>query len=273
MISRHLVKYVLTAAFRDRLVMTLALMVVIIAAVSVFMGAASIAEQGSFTLVFGAGALRLLGVGGVVLFCCFYVRRSFEHKEVEFLLSRPLSRWAFLASHAAAFAVLSFIAAAAVSLAVFFIGRPDIGGLSVWGVSLAVEFSVMAVAALFFSMVLTSAAGSALSAFGFYALARMAGTLLGIVSLPPANWVMAVLGRVMDVISVIVPRLDMMGQTSWLVYGVEGSVGVKFLPDVGAYALWMTDHFGLTGFIILQGAVFSGLLLAAAFYDFTRKQF
>jgi len=59
------------------------------------------------------------GVVGIVLFCCFYMRRSFETKEVEFLLSRPLSRMTFLFSHAAAYIVLSLAVAAVVTLAVF----------------------------------------------------------------------------------------------------------------------------------------------------------
>jgi hypothetical protein len=64
-----------------------------------------------------------------------------------------------------------------------------------------------------------------------------------------------------------------MGQTTWLVYGVAGSGGIKFLPDAGAYATAVVTHLGLAGFIGLQGIVFVALLLAAASYDFMRKQF
>lgn len=273
MISKHLVKYVLTAAARDKLMMTLVLMIMMGAAVAVFMGSASVAEQGSFALVFGAGGLRFLGVTGVILFCCFYIRRSFENKEVEFLLSRPISRLSFLFSHAAAFSILSLLIALAITCAVLTTGRPDLGGLPVWGASLAVEFAIMAVAALFFSMVLSSASASALATLGFYVLSRMVGVLLGILSFPPANWFFAVIGSVMKLISIVIPRLDLMGQTTWLVYGVEGAGGVKFLPDAGDYAYAMISHLGLAGFIGVQGLVFAGLLLAAAAYDFTRKQF
>lgn len=273
MISKHLVKYILTAAMRDKLMMTLLLMILIGAAMAVFMGSANVIEEGSFALVFGSGGLRFLGVTGVILFCCFYVRRSFESKEVEFLLSRPISRMSFLFSHAAAFSVLSFMIALAIVLAVSIIGKPNMAGLAVWGVSLAAEFSIMAVMALFFSMVLHSAAGSALATLGGYSLARMVGILLGITSLPPANWVFAIMGSVMKLISIVIPRLDLMGQTTWLVYGVEGSGGIKFLPDAGSYAHVMMEHLGLAGFIGFQGIVFTGLLLAAAAYDFTRRQF
>lgn len=273
MISKHLVGYILTAARRDKLMMTLVLMIALSASLSVFMGSAAISEEGSFALVFGAGGLRFLGVIGLVLFCCFYMRRSFESKEVEFLLSRPISRMTFLFSHAAAFAVLALVVALVVTLTMLAVGHPDHGGLVLWGASIGVELVLMAVAALFFSMVLTSAAGSALATLGFYALARMIGVLLGIVDLPPANVVFSVLGSVMKLISIVVPRFDLMGQTTWLVYGTQGSGGVVFMPQAGAYSYAVMEHLGLTGFFLLQGILFAGLLLAASAYDFTRKQF
>ncbi|MBI1216069.1 MAG: hypothetical protein GC185_09665 [Alphaproteobacteria bacterium] len=273
MISGPLVKFVLTAARRDKLLVTLLLMIVIGAALSVFLGGAAITEEDSFALVFGAGGLRFLGVIGLVLFSCFYIRRSFETKEVEFLLSRPISRIGFLFSHALAFMILACAVSAVIAGAVFFLGKPDTAGWMVWGVSIAVENMVMVVAALFFSMVLSSAAGSALATLGLYVLARLIGTLLGIASLTPEKWIFAVLDNVMNFISVFVPRLDMMGQTSWLVYGVQGAGGIGFLETAGPYAHMMVQHLHLAGFLLLQGGIFVLLLLAAASFDFIRRQF
>lgn len=273
MISATLVKYILTAARRDRLMITLALMILMGASVAIFMGSAAVTERSYFALVLGSGGLRFLGVMGVVLFCCFYVRRSFDSKEVEFLLSRPISRASFLVSHAVAFSILAALIAAAITLVVYFLGRPDMTGLLVWGASLMAELSIMAVASLFFSMVLSSASGSALATLGLYALARMVGTLLGILSAAPLNWFFAVIGSVMKLISVVTPRLDMMGQTSWLIYGVDVSASMRFLRDASAYSHWMAEHIGLVGFIGLQGILFAVLLLAASAYDFMRRQF
>ena len=153
------------------------------------------------------------------------------------------------------------------------IGRPSPEGLALWGTSLAAEFSIMAITALFFSIVLSSAAGSALATLGVYTLSRMAGTLLGIMDIPPANWIFAILSNIMELISIMIPRLDMMGQTTWLVYGISGSGSAKFLPNTGSTAYWMAEHLGLAGFISVQGLVFISLLLTATAYDFTRRQF
>lgn len=271
MFSAPLVKHVLTAALRDRLAVTFFLMIILGGSLSVFLGGASIAEGDAFSLVFGAGGLRILGATGVVLFSAFYMRRLFENKEVEFLLSRPISRTAFLFSHALSFIVIACLAALSVSLAVMLMGGPDAWGLAFWGYSLAVEYSVMAVMAFFFSMVLSSAAGSALAALGFYVLARLIGTLLGIAHATPDNWMFLVLNKIMEVISILVPRLDLMGQTSWLVYGYEGAGAVQ--EQSGALASFLFSQLGMGGFIGLQGIFFIGLVLAATSFDFLRRQF
>jgi hypothetical protein len=273
MISFPLVRYVLTAAFRDKILLTLLSMIIVSASLSVFLGSSSMTEQDSFALVFGASSLRFLSVIGVVLFIAFYMRRSFETKEVEFLLSRPLSRLVFLYSHAAAFIFLSLMVSVTVTVAVFMLGKPDVGGLMAWGLSIGVENMIVAATALFFSMVLSSAAGSALATLGFYALCRLIGTLLVIAARPPEKPFFFVLNNIMEVISVVVPRLDLMGQTSWLVYGVEGSGGIGMMEGAGTYAHRMAEVLGVEGFIGVQGLFCIFLLLAASSYDFIRRQF
>lgn len=272
MLSKPLIRYVLTAALRDRIAVTFFTMIVLSGSLAAFLGGASVAEPDAFAMVFGAGGLRILGATGVVLFCAFYIRRSFEHKEVEFLLSRPISRMAFLFSHAVSFIIIACIAAFSVSLAVAMLGKPELSGLVVWGYSIAVEYAIMAVMAFFFSMVLSSAAGAALAALGFYVLCRLIGTLLGIAHAPADSKIFLALNKVMELISILVPRLDLMGQTSWLVYGFEGAGPVSVAGEPGLFASAFT-HVGMTAFIGLQGAVFIGLVLVATAYDFTRRQF
>lgn len=273
MLSRPLIRYVLLAAFRDKLMITLCGMIALGAALGVFLGSAAMTEQSSFSTVFGSGGLRFLGVIGIVLFCCFYVRKSFETKEVEFLLSRPISRMTFLLSHAAAFIILAVIIALLVIAAVYFSGKPNPAGALLWAISLVVEYVIVAISALFFSMVLSSASGSALATLGLYVLSRLMGILIGIAKTTPDNMLFAVLNNAMELISVIVPRFDLMAQTTWLIYGVDGSAGLGFLTKPGSYAHAMVDTMGLYGFIGMQGIVFTALLIAAAAFDFSRREF
>ncbi len=273
MISGPLIRFILTAALRDKLMLTLVLMIATGAAMAIFLGGATITEKESFALVFGASGLRFLGVVGIILFCCFYTRRAFETREVEFLLSRPISRMNFLLSHATAFIVLALCVAAAVCAAVFFLGKPNLGGFALWGLSLGVEFSIMAVVALFFSMVVSSASGSALATLGLYVLARLIGTLLGIAYQAPENMAFAALNNAMEIISTLVPRLDLMGQTSWLVYGQEGSGGMGLTEEAGRYVRQMLSVLGIAGFMMVQGVLSIALFIFAAAYDFLRREF
>lgn len=253
-ISWPTVKYVLTAAVRDRLIISLLVMIGLGTALSVFLGTAAYVEKYQFVLVFTASALRLLSVLGLVLFCVFFIRRSFDNKDVDYLLSRPVSRTGFIVSHALAFSLIAVLMAAACTLAVYMAAPITFGmGHVMWGVSLMCELMIMVNAALFFSMVLPSASTSAMAVLGLYILSRTIGILIGIVmSGLAASPMMKGLAATMKFISLIIPRLDLMAQTSWLIYG--------------------TGNITLT-FILAQGLIFSLLLMTAALVDLVRRQF
>lgn len=255
MLSVPLIKYVMMAALRDRLVLSLMVLVVVGAALSLSLGSAALIEYDQFSLVFAAGGLRFAGVVGLVLFVVFYMRRSFDNKDVEFLLSRPISRGAFILSHAVAFSILATALAVAVVLALVMVSPLAVGsGHMLWGFSIIVEFILIANAALFFSMVLTSAAGAALAVFGLYVLARLMGQLLGIAAVGGGILGVPVLRAGMDVVSMVIPRFDLLAQTSWLIY-----------PDLPVSVGY--------GFIAMQGAVYGALLIVAAVIDLRRRQF
>ena len=272
MLSWPLVKYVLTAALRDRLILVLSIMVLVGAALSVFLGSSAVTESDRFALVFAAAGLRFAGVAGLVLFVVSYIRRAFESRDVDFLLSRPLSRVTFLCSHAAAFSLLAFFVAVLVTVSVFAVAPHHAaaatgswegpaaslenaqGGIGLWGLSLAAEFIIMANTALFFAMVLPGATAGSMASFGLYVLARLMGELLGIVNTGSYTAGYHLLAAVMKIISLIVPRLDLMAQSSWLVYGAAGSA-------IGA------------GFILSQCVIYSALLVLAAIIDLVRRQF
>lgn len=254
MVSSTLIRHVLLAALRDKVITTLVLLIVLGSTVSLFFGAAAVTEEQTFTVVLAAGGLRFVGAIALTLFICFYVRRAFDHKEVEFMLSRPISRGCFLLSHAAAFIFLAVTVALAVSGAVAVIGFPPFEGLLAWGGSILVEYALVSIVALFFSMVLTSAASAAMAGLALYVLGRLIGTLLGIAQSPQDGFVFSIMAKVMELVSIIIPRLDAMGQTTWLVYGAPAD-----LTDLWKFAA--------------QSVVLMGLFLSASAFDLSRRQF
>lgn len=255
MISGPLVRYVLMAALRDRLVISLGLLIVVGACLSIFLGSAALTEYDQFARVFAGSGLRFTGVVGLVLFVVFYIRRSFDNKDVEFLLSRPITRTGFILSHALAFSLLAAALSLAIGIAVCLVSPGAVAaGHALWTFSLMIELIIIVNAALFFSMVLSSAAGGAMAVFGLYVLARLMGQLLGIAEKGEGAVIATVLEGAMNMVSMVVPRLDLMAQTTWLIY--PESIGeVNFT------------------FVIFQGMIYTGLLICAALIDLRRRQF
>ncbi|MGB4106952.1 MAG: hypothetical protein WBK55_04055 [Alphaproteobacteria bacterium] len=248
-----LVRYVLTAAFRDRLVMALGITIVVGASISIFLGSAALIEKQQFSVVFAAAGLRFAGVLGLVLFTVFFIRRSFEARDVEFILSRPVSRVEFLLSYAVGLSLLALGMSAAQGLCLYLIAPHLFGiGHAWWLLSIAAENVIMVNTALFFSMILSSAATAAMAATGFYILARLMGQLLGIVdAFGQPRFIYQVMEYTMQAISAVMPRLDLAAQPSWLIYGYEG----------GGF------------FVLVQAAAFAVLVTTAALIDLVRRQF
>ncbi len=251
--SIPLVRYVLVAAMRDKLIWSMVLALVLGSSLSLFFGGSAIIERDQFTLVFAAGALRLISVMGLVLFVVFFVRRSFDSKDIEFLLSRPVDRLQIILSYISAFAVMAVLIGLAVMIAVF-ASAPKLFGYDhfIWGMSIIIEGVVMVSIALFFSMQIASASSAAMLSLAVYVLGRLMGQLLGIIdaAVVDTNGVYAI---TMQVVSVITPRLDLLGQTSWLLYGLEEGSSIVFA--------------------FLHGVIFSLFVVAATCLDFSRKAF
>lgn len=253
--SSLLTGYVLRAAVRDKIVISLLLAMLAGTCLAIFMGSSAVIEGAQSGAVFIGASLRVVGVLGLVLFAVFHIRRSFEHKDVEFLLSRPISRVQFLLSFSAAFSLMAAIVGIAEGICLSVImPEPFMPGTLLWVTSIVVENIIMVNVAFFFALVLSSAVSGALASLGLYALARMMGEILGIIDagtgvMPGIEFISAV----MKMISSVMPRLDLMGQTSWLIYGPDGTVGY--------------------GFLLLQGLVFTALVISAASIDLLRRKF
>lgn len=252
-----LVTYILYAALRDRLMLLALIGAALASSMGIFLGSSAIIEQDQFSIVFAASLLRLFGVCGLVLFCVFFIRRSFETKDIEFLLARPVSRFGFLLCYSAGFSLLAVMFALLLSAVLWANAFSDLSpsAFSLWVLSLIVEYVIIIHAALFFSFIITSTTGATMAVFGFYILGRMNGHLLGIVDSGKTieTHVNEIMEFTLQVVSVLTPRLDLMAQSSWLVYGQITNVTMPF--------------------VVLQGVFFVGILLCATFIDLKRKQF
>lgn len=256
MISLPLWRYVLTAVMRDRVIQLMIVLMLLGMSAAMFLGNTAVIEKGQFTVAMAGTILRMLCVLGLVTFICFFVRRAFESREIDYLLATPLTRHKLLVSFSAAFITVALILAIAMSLIIFALSKQTFTeGWLIWSASAFVELAVTAMIALFFSIALKSATVSVLGTLGYYSLARMLGAMIGIITskLDAGHTVHQVIDWIVRIISFVTPRFDLMSQSAWLVYGHAAGVNLWILPA--------------------QFVVFTALFFAASAFDLRRSQF
>lgn len=250
------IRYVLLTATRDRLFFGLLFGILGAAYISSVMGSTALLEPEQMTLSFTAASARVIIMVGIIVFIGFHMRNAFDAREIDVLLSRPISRTSLVLSYWLGFVTVATLLVLPTVVLIYFVGVINMTGYLLWSASLILESWLVVSLALFAALTIKSGVGTVLSSLALYTLSRMMGffvatTKTGIlfdteqVNLG-AKWLMAV-------ISTVVPRLDFFAKSQWLIYGAK-------------------SYDDLTLFL-LQAAVFIPLLLAAAVIDFKRKQF
>lgn len=243
------VRYILLTAQRDSIFIGLAASIVFAAYVAFFLGGTALDEGAQMSLVYAGGISRIIVVLGLIIFIAFHIRRSFENKEIDQMIVRPISRASFIISYWLGFSLVAFFLVLFTTIILYLIA-PDFSGLVVWGLSLFCESLIIVSLVMAASLILRSTVVAVLMCIGFYVLSRMAGFMLILVTRPgaygPAN-------GMFKLISTLVPRMDFFSKTQWLVYGLK-------------------DWSELQLFLV-QAAIYVSLLLSLAIVDFKRKQF
>jgi ABC-type transport system involved in multi-copper enzyme maturation permease subunit len=256
------IRYIFLTAIRDWLFIGLAAAILLAVGMSFFLGGTALVEQMQMTIVYASGSSRVILIIGLIVFVCFHVRRAFDNREVEVILTRPISRSSFVFSYWAGFAILSFLVSVPLTLLLGILLDVNFQGLLFWGASLVFESFIVVAFALACSLILQSAVSSVFVSFGFYFISRMMGFFVAIIDKPSMvrdvswSWIME---NILTVSSMILPRLDLFGKSKWLVYGVGSDVNL-LLAD-------------LIPIFIVQSVIYVPLLLFMAIYDFKRRQF
>lgn len=250
-------RYVLITAIRDRLIAAFVVTLAGAVGVSTVLASSALSEKREFGLAFGGETTRLILVLGLIAFVCFHIRRMYETREIEAILARPISRATFVLAYFAAYAVVALLLSVVAPLLLMVAFAANGVGLLQWGLSLTLESFIVVAIALFCAVSLESAAASVMAALGFYLLARSAAFLQAITVNHTAsfdqNWLNGVNDWVIAIIAAVMPRIDLFGQSRWLVYGPGGGWGL--------------------GTLALQTAIYLPLLLAATIRDLHVKRF
>jgi len=251
------IKYVLITALRDWLFIGIVAALLVAGFVSYFMGSTVLVEKNEIASSFTAGSARIVLMVGMIVFVCFHVRRAFENKEIDLMLSRPISREQFVVSYWLGFSVVATLIVAALTAFIMLLYGYNYQGLSYW--ALTVEFEVLIVIsfAVFSSIILKSSVSSVLLCFGFYTISRMIGFFSYVLEKNASFDFLSFdfyAQKIIWVASFLLPRLDLFCQSKWLIYGV----------DMNSYNVYMP---------IIQALIYIPLLLTLAAIDFKRKQF
>lgn len=248
------IRYILITALRDWLFVGLLISVLVATGISATLGNTAFLEETEMTLAFVSGSSRLIVMIGLIVFVCFHIRHAFDSKEIDVILSRPISRSSLMLAYWLGFSFVGLLLALPVIAIIGVIGVPKISGLIVWASSLVLESSLVVALALFSAFTLRSAVTSVIACMGFYVLSRMMvffvmtaqSTMMAGLKWIPLKYTLVG-------ISTIVPRLDFFTKSEWLVAGVANNQD------------WII--------FVIQAVIFIPLLLLAALIDFRRKQF
>jgi ABC-type transport system involved in multi-copper enzyme maturation permease subunit len=247
-------RYTLLEALRNRLLWLALILVAAGLAFTGFLQQVAITESNQIQAALLAALVR---VGAVFMLASFVVTsmvREFNDKVAELILSRPLRRSSYffgkLAGYAAVALTLALISGLALAL---FAPAPQ---AALWGLSLACELLIVTAFALFCVLSLTQVISALVAVAGFYLLARSIGALQIMAANPLSDALssgQSLVNFVIEAIAFLLPGLDRMTQTGWLIYG----------PPPPAEILGL----------LAQTAAYVLLLCGAALFDLQRKNF
>lgn len=247
-------RYTLLEALRNRLFGLALILVAGGLAFTQFLQQVSITESNEIQAALLAALLRIGSVFMLAGFVITSMVREFNDKVTELVLSRPLRRSSYFFGKLFGFGAVALALALIASLPLaLFVPGPKV---ALWGLSLACELLIVTAFSLFCVFSLTQVVSALAAVAGFYLLSRSIGALQVIAANPLSEGLslgQGVVNAVVDAIAFVLPGLDRMTQTGWLIYGAPTA----------------TEIAGL----LAQTAVYMLLLCGAALFDLQRKNF
>lgn len=249
------IRYVLITALRDWLFVGLIAGVLCAAGISATLGNTAFLETQEMTVTFAAGAARIILMVGMIVFVCFHIRSAFDTKEIDVIMSRPISRAHLVIAYWLGFAFVALLLTLPVIALIAYIGVGNWGGFCSWAISILLEILLVVALALFSAFTLRSAVTAVIGCMGLYVVSRMMAffVLTAQSGMAVTNFKYMMMKYVLTAISIVMPRLDFFGKTQWLLYGIDTA------KDWQLY--------------VIQAGIFIPLLLLATIADFRRKQF
>lgn len=251
----QILKYILKNGLRDKLYIGLFVVLAISFAVSIFLGSTMMVEQNISSVVFVLAISRTVVSVGMILFVCINVSRAFDNKEIEFILSKSISREQFILGYLGGFFLANLLILLPIFLVILVIYKINYLGLFFWFFTTLLENFIVIAFALLSSLILKNSFSAILSSFGFYAISRLMGMFVMAIDFTDeiAMARHGNLGMALKILSIMFPRLDLYSQSSWAVYGNWNNM--------------------ILTIVFCQSLIYLPLLIFMSFHDFKKKQF
>ena len=249
--ARTIARYTVLEALRSRLLWLFVLAACGAAGLAGFLQQLALTESGAVQAALLAATLRLASVFLLATFIVTSMAREAADKGLELLLALPMPRAAYLLGKLLGHAALAAVPAALFGALMALFAAPAQAAL--WALSLLGELWIVAAFSLLCAASLQQALPALAAVSGFYVLARLLGSLQLLAHSPQAgrSWAQQAMAGGIDVLALLLPRLDDFTRTEWLLYGTGD------LPALAGVAA--------------QTAIYVGLLAACALCDFYRR--
>lgn len=241
----------LLEAMRSRMLWLVGVLLLLSLAAAGFLGQVAIIEAAEIRVTVVAALLRAAAAFLTAAFVVMSMVRESNDKVLELMLAQPWPRAAYLFGKLVGFSAAAVLLTALLTLPLALLAPPT--RVLAWGLSLGCELIIVTAMSLFCVITLTHIVPALAAVLGFYVLARSIAALQLIASAAETStlWTDRAANWIVHAIALVLPRLDEMTQSAWLV-GAPPTTGT------------------LTA-VVAQTAVYTLLLVAAAQFDLHRQ--
>ncbi len=244
----------LLEAARSRMLWLVAILCLLCLGLAGFIQQVAIVEAPQIQAAVLAAILRAAAAFLTAAFVTMSIVREYDDKVFELMLAQPWPRGVYLAGKFVGFSTAAVALAVIVSLPLLpFVPLDRLGA---WTLSLGCELILVAAMSLFCVITLAQIVPALATVLGFYVLARSIAAMevIAAASEGGGTWAERAADWVLRGIALVLPRLDLMTRSDWLVAATA--------PAPAALA-------GIVG----QAAAYAVLLMAAAQFDLHRQNF
>jgi len=252
-IVTSLARVTLLEAVRNRLLWLAVVVIAVAFGLAQFLNQVAITESREIQSALLAASLRVAAVFMIAVFVITSMVREASDKVTELLLSLPAPRSSYFFGKFAGYAVVALALALLSALPLALFANP--AGLALWTASLLCELLIVTAMSLFCVLSFAQVVPAFAAVAGFYLLSRSMAAMQIIVGAPlqEATFADSVMNFVVKLIALLLPALDGMTQTAWLLGPAPGA--------------------SLLGGVVGQTAIYLLLICSAALFDLYRKNF